>query len=354
LVPEIPTICEKDGEKLLKKCEDSCGKVLCMSVSQCCTYFAVCNDRKQLLVWDTTNGWQLTKSWVINRRASALCFTRSSDEIVLADRSGDVYVYSLKEDATDGVAKVPILGHVSLLLDLLLSCNGKFLITCDRDEKIRVSRFPNAYNIESFCLGHSEFVSSLALMPLHPDLLVSSSGDGSIRIWHFETGEERASINVSELVPDANRLAVKKCICMLRQDVLVASYFGCRKLSVFSVKLSLDKIDIYHQENVNFEAEPWDIGFDDKDTLWVAQPIQSEPVVTFNSVQNDDCIHFQRTDKSNLPVLDKINEDWEFFKASVGSPSDIGIMYKQWYDNVQDYLQRKEERLEQKKKKHKK
>ena len=40
----------------------------------------------------------------------------------------------------------------------MLSPSNRHVITCDRDEKIRVSNFPNSYNIESFCLGHTELV----------------------------------------------------------------------------------------------------------------------------------------------------------------------------------------------------
>ena len=32
----------------------------------------------------------------------------------------------------------------------------KYVITADRDEKIRISHFPNAYNIKAYCLGHNE------------------------------------------------------------------------------------------------------------------------------------------------------------------------------------------------------
>lgn len=42
----------------------------------------------------------------------------------------------------------------------VLSFSNSHVITCDRDEKIRVSRYPNAYNIETFCLGHTEWVIS--------------------------------------------------------------------------------------------------------------------------------------------------------------------------------------------------
>ena len=33
-----------------------------------------------------------------------------------------------------------------------------------RDEKIRISRYPNAYSIFGFCLGHSDFVTSLEVL----------------------------------------------------------------------------------------------------------------------------------------------------------------------------------------------
>ena len=32
----------------------------------------------------------------------------------------------------------------------------KFVVTADRDEKIRISCYPNSYNIHQFCLGHTE------------------------------------------------------------------------------------------------------------------------------------------------------------------------------------------------------
>ena len=42
------------------------------------------------------------------------------------------------------------------LLKQVITKDDKFLITSDRDEKIRVSCYPNSYNIHSFCLGSLE------------------------------------------------------------------------------------------------------------------------------------------------------------------------------------------------------
>lgn len=47
---------------------------------------------------------------------------------------------------------------LSLHLLQRLDKDGQFLITSDRDEKVRVSHYPNAYNIGSYCLGHEEYV----------------------------------------------------------------------------------------------------------------------------------------------------------------------------------------------------
>ena len=49
-----------------------------------------------------------------------------------------------------------------------------------------MSNYPAAYSIESFCLGHTNFISSLAIV--NNDLLISGSGDGCIRTWAFKTG----------------------------------------------------------------------------------------------------------------------------------------------------------------------
>jgi len=70
----------------------------------------------------------------------------------------------------------------------VITHEDKFVITSERDEKIRVSRFPNAYNIHNFCLGHTEFVTSLSL--LSPNLLLSGSGDATIRLWNFIEGQQ--------------------------------------------------------------------------------------------------------------------------------------------------------------------
>ena len=92
-----------------------------------------------------------------------------------------------------------ILGHVSLLTDLaaveLPATDGvgkprNYILTSDRDEHIRVSRgIPQAHVIETYCLQHLDFVSKLCIVPWQPDLLVSGSGEPSLKCYSWPTGE---------------------------------------------------------------------------------------------------------------------------------------------------------------------
>ena len=62
------------------------------------------------------------------------------------------------------------LGHCcSIITDILIPLDGRHIITCDRDEKIRTSRMPTdpsdgSHEIAAYCLGHRSFVTCLALV----------------------------------------------------------------------------------------------------------------------------------------------------------------------------------------------
>jgi hypothetical protein len=85
-----------------------------------------------------------------------------------------------------------LLGHVSLLTDMALATSEgrKYIITADRDEHIRVSRgIPQAYIIEGFCLGHTDFITRLCVPENRPHLLVSGGGDDDFFLWDWRNGQ---------------------------------------------------------------------------------------------------------------------------------------------------------------------
>ncbi len=97
-----------------------------------------------------------------------------------------------------------ILGHVSLLTDLVVGADPlhntrEYILTADRDEHIRVSRgIPQAHVINNYCLGHTEFVSKLCIVPELPQFLISGGGEPSLRIYDWLRGTCVAAASLEE------------------------------------------------------------------------------------------------------------------------------------------------------------
>lgn len=115
-----------------------------------------------------------------HKKLTCVCFSPENNSFFIGDRFGDVFSYRSKESSE-------LLGHLSIITGI--SFANDFLVTADADAKIRVSKYPNTFTVQSFCLGHTGFISSLVCVPEHSRLF-SSSADGTIRIWDMITGEQ--------------------------------------------------------------------------------------------------------------------------------------------------------------------
>ena len=101
-----------------------------------------------------------------------------------------------------------ILGHVSLLTDVIctsISTNSynrrDYILTSDRDEHVRVSRgIPQSHIIEGYCLGHSQFISKLSLIPSKPTLLISGGGDEYLLLWDWLAGAIKQKLALRDVV----------------------------------------------------------------------------------------------------------------------------------------------------------
>ena len=96
-----------------------------------------------------------------------------------------------------------LLGHVSLLTDIICATAvisdfpQHYILTSDRDEHIRISRgIPQAHIIENYCLGHTEFVSKLRILPAYPHLLLSGGGDDYLLLWNWRSGFVQQKIDL--------------------------------------------------------------------------------------------------------------------------------------------------------------
>ena len=138
-------------------------RILCGAFSPSGSLLAVADDHKQVTVWRCRDR-SLLRQWNAQRRANSVIF-HGEGAILVADKTGDAHVFDVGADG-DGSGGRVILGHLSMLLDVAVSSCGRFVITCDRDEKIRVSNYPNAHSIHSYCLGHTEVAFQLQKNPI--------------------------------------------------------------------------------------------------------------------------------------------------------------------------------------------
>lgn len=104
-----------------------------------------------------------------------------------SDKSGDVWAI----DSPLLANKVLVAGHTaSVVTDLTyfnIDNNG-YVATSDRDEKIRVSFFPQLVQIQTYCLGHTNVVTSVVYIEKFK-LLITCGWDHSVYLWEPLTGK---------------------------------------------------------------------------------------------------------------------------------------------------------------------
>ncbi|KAK3001420.1 hypothetical protein RJ639_020709 [Escallonia herrerae] len=162
--------------------------------------FVSAGDDKLVKIW-STDSWRCLYSVSSEKRVSAVAISNGGRFVCFADKFGIVWVVEL-----DGIHEnqglvckkaEPLLAHYcSIITSLGFSPDGQYIVSADRDSKIRVTAFPKnpldrAHEIQSFCLAHTEFLSCLTFIccqdyPL--GLLVSGSGDSTVRLWDFTSG----------------------------------------------------------------------------------------------------------------------------------------------------------------------
>ncbi|XP_066330361.1 uncharacterized protein [Miscanthus floridulus] len=184
---------------------DDCGgrshsdaiRAICFSVSG--ALFASAGDDKLVKVWKT-DSWRCIRTIASEKRVSAVAISNDDLYVTFADKFGVVWLVTLREDSAEPVSvdnkPVSILGHYcSIITSMKFSPDGRFIATADRDFKIRVTLFPKnplkgAHEIQSFCLGHTDFVSCITFTSIseNQSFLISGGGDSTVRLWDYVNG----------------------------------------------------------------------------------------------------------------------------------------------------------------------
>ncbi|XVF80813.1 hypothetical protein PTKIN_Ptkin15bG0105300 [Pterospermum kingtungense] len=202
--------------------------------------FVSAGDDKLVKVW-STQSWRCISTVCSEKRVSAIAVSNDGLHVCFADKFGVVWVVDLPgvdgNEASLNKKAVPLLAHYcSIITGLEFSPDGRFIVSADRDFKIRVTVFPKkpldgAHEIQSFCLGHTEFVSCLAFISTSDCLqgfLVSGGGDSTVRLWDIISGSLLDSCEVGAKVGDLKSDATEgNCstvtdICTIPDCTLIA------------------------------------------------------------------------------------------------------------------------------------
>lgn len=149
------------------------------------------------------NCLKLVKRQVFPKRPCAVSTTMDDSDLIVADKFGDVYSLPIDgAEPLDEKALVPILGHVSMLSDVLVAEHDKrqYILTGDRDEHIKITNYPKSYVVKHWLFGHHEFVSCLHICEFDDDLLISGGGDDYLVLWKWFTKENLAQVDLRSLV----------------------------------------------------------------------------------------------------------------------------------------------------------
>lgn len=114
------------------------------------------------------------------------------DEMFLIDKTGDLHqLQPIGEHRL-------LLGHLFMFSDVQFITeneSGKplYIISADRDEKIRISNYPDTYNIERFCFGHKSFIRRLLVVD--QSRFVSVDQQNEVCVWNLDSLNVEKNVN---------------------------------------------------------------------------------------------------------------------------------------------------------------
>lgn len=321
---------------------DECSHIstgTCLAFSQCITYLAAVTTDKNLTIWKTSNQ-ELVRQFKTARKVSSLTFTNDVTMLVVADKAGDCYIYSmLLPNENDGKL---ILGHLSMLLDVVVTPDQRFVITSERDEKIRVSCFPNSYNIHTFLLGHQEFVTALYILPGSTNMLLSGSGDGTLRMWNYADGKMVHVENIRGPGDDDMEKAVRSVtVFHVGEALFITAVLLNKSNSVLLYKINGIENIKFESQTLPFLAQPLAASFTGDGNLFVLTDDSSHPIQCFAA---DSDLTYTLQESLFIGNLLSNETHLKIIQDSASSCNgDLKPLYKRWFDNVQMFRERKEE-----------
>jgi hypothetical protein len=240
-------------------------------------YIGFAADDKLLVVFD--HQWNLLLQVRTIKKLNKAIF--DGQDVLCCDKFGDVYRYKVpsKLESKPPAPRL-LLGHVSICTDILLTqhSNRNVLCSVDRDEKLRISEYPNSFEILAFGLLHTEFISRVCELKGN---LITGGGDDYLAVWTKDAKliqklELTPYIQDEDLIPLPEQLQSliqgkhDKKVCVTRmathETILVLVLERVKKLIVCKWERSLKVVSCYQ-----VHSEVVDCQFDKNGDLFITE-----------------------------------------------------------------------------------
>jgi WD40 repeat protein len=219
--------------------------------------------------------------------------------LISGDLVGDCYAYNVLEKG-----QRLLLGHTASMLTGVAILNGEHgyccIATADRDEKIRISRFPETYIVDGYLLGHTKFVTAIDAVRLKGlILLVSCGGDKMIRLWDCTTMKELCSMSTADFVN-----TIPSDVAISASGRTVAVLFDESKVLQFYQVLEKDQeVKLVSSKTMDCPNVPLVISFDQSIDGWLV--LMREP----------ECLVYVKIDENPGSVVTSIVHDDDFLQS---------------------------------------
>lgn len=217
----------------------------------------------------------------------------------------------------------------------------RYIVSSDRDEKIRVTNYPQSEVVESYCLGHLEYVSAIEEVKTeqHGNILVSISGDRTLRLWQYTDGKELFRM---ELPSRGLRLARNS-----QNQFAVVSFDEGISISIFELTTKDNQLALRtiaeHELNNNVKYIS-SIAYESDNSIWFSGLDENNELLLkrLEITQSGEQVEAKEVE------LEKV---FNIFKENLTSTKlqpceDVAQLVKCRLDNITDYHERKKRRLE--------
>jgi tRNA (guanine-N(7)-)-methyltransferase subunit TRM82 len=202
---------------------------------------------------------------------------------------------------------------------------SSYIVTSDRDEKIRVTNYPATHDIEAFCVGHKEFVASVAFFN-DDQLLLSASGDKTLRFWNYKTGKQVQLIE-TPFVPVS--------LCLTEGFLAI----GSDDNTIFMYKYETISSEITKLHLLGEKKFPSAVEFIGRQGTFFIKLLSEvdgkKKLQLEKATITNDSVTFE-----NLSSLE-VDPSFKLFQSF-----DVSLLFKKKFDNVKQYIDRKKARIE--------